>query len=136
MANKFNREGYYSPTEHEALKRIEREEQKTKYRPLVYICSPFSHGDVKENVRNARHYCRYAVEHHAIPFAPHLLFPQFMNDSNPAERSLAMLMNRIMLGKCDELWIFGSLISKGMKREIKWAKRKKINIRYISAKKG
>ena len=136
MANKFNREGYYSPTEHEALKRIEREEQKTKYRPLVYICSPFSHGDVKENVRNARHYCRYAVEHHAIPFAPHLLFPQFMNDSEPAERSLAMLMNRIMLGKCDELWIFGSLISKGMKREIKWAKRKKINIRYISVKKG
>ncbi len=134
MANKFNREGYYSPTEHEALKRIEREEQKTKYRPLVYICSPFSYGDVKENVRNARRYCRYAVEHHAIPFAPHLLFPQFMNDSNPAERSLAMLMNRVMLGKCDELWIFGSLISKGMKREIKWAKRKKINIRYISVK--
>ena len=132
MANKFNREGYYSPTEHEALKRIEREEQKTKYRPLVYICSPFSHGDVKENVRNARRYCRYAVNNHAIPFAPHLLFPQFMNDSNPAERSLAMLMNRVMLGKCDELWIFGSLISKGMKREIKWAKRKKINIRHIS----
>ena len=102
----------------------------------MYICSPFSHGDVKENVRNARCYCRYAIEHHAIPFAPHLLFPQFMNDSNPAERSLAMLMNRVMLGKCDELWIFGSLISKGMKREIKWAKRKKINIRYISVKKG
>ena len=131
MANKFNREGYYSPTEHEALKRIEREEQKTKYRPLVYICSPFSHGDVKENVRNARHYCRYAVEHHAIPFAPHLLFPQFMNDSEPAERSLAMLMNRVMLGKCDELWIFGSLISKGMKREIKWARQKKMTIKFV-----
>ena len=77
----FNNEGYASPTEYEAINRIQREETKKKYRPLVYICSPFSHGDVKENVRNARCYCRYAIEHHAIPFAPHLLFPQFMNDS-------------------------------------------------------
>ena len=77
----FNNEGYASPTEYEAINRIQREETKKKYRPLVYICSPFSHGDVKENVRNARHYCRYAVNNHAIPFAPHLLFPQFMNDS-------------------------------------------------------
>ena len=136
MANKFNSEGYYSPTEHEALKRIERQEKaergKAKYRPLVYICSPFSKGDVKQNKRNARRYCRYAVQHHAIPFAPHLLFPQFMDDSNPAERELAMLMNRVMLGKCDELWVFGNVISKGMKREIKWAKRKKMHIRYFT----
>ena len=130
----FNNEGYASPTEYEAINRIQREETNKKYRPLVYICSPFSQGDVKENVRNARCYCRYAVNNHAIPFAPHLLFPQFMNDSNPAERSLAMLMNRVMLGKCDELWVFGSVISKGMKREIKWAKRKKLRICHVSVK--
>jgi hypothetical protein len=109
--------------------------QDRKYRPLVYVASAYS-GNVTTNTEKAKQYCRFAMEQGQIPLAPHLMFPQFMNDSNPAERSLAMLMNRVMLGKCDELWIFGSLISKGMKREIKWAKRKKINIRYISVKKG
>ena len=47
--NYRNNEGYASPTEHEALTRIRHEELKEKrqkkYRPIVYICSPFSQGD-------------------------------------------------------------------------------------------
>lgn len=133
--NYRNSEGYPSPTEYEALSRIQREERAPKilrkYRPFVYICSPFSFGDRQENIRNAQRYCRYAVENHAIPYAPHLLFPQFMDDDVPEERELAMFMNRIMLAKCDEIWIFGDVFSKGMQREIKWAKRKKLYIRYF-----
>ena len=125
----FNNEGYASPTEYEAINRIQREETKKKYRPLVYICSPFSQGDVKENVRNARRYCRYAVNNHAIPFAPHLLFPQFMNEEK--ERSLTMFMNRVLLGKCDELWVFGRIYSSGMKKEMKWARQKKMTIKFV-----
>lgn len=131
-----NHEGYASPTEYEALNRIQREERAARiqknYRPMVYICSPYSLGNVEENIQNARRYSRYALEHHAIPFAPHLLFPQFMNDSVPEERELAMFMNRILLGKCDEIWVFGNVFSEGMQREIKWAKRKKLNIRHIT----
>lgn len=48
MANKYNREGYADPTACEALRRIEREEKAARYRPLVYICSPFS-GKVKKS---------------------------------------------------------------------------------------
>ena len=133
--NYKNSEGYPSPTEYEALSRIQREERadkiKGKYRPFVYICSPFSFGNKEENVRNAKRYCRYAIDNHAIPFAPHLLFPLFLNDEIPAERELAMFMNRIILAKCDELWIFGDVFSKGMQREIKWAKKKKLYIRYF-----
>ena len=135
MANKFNSEGYYSPTEHEAVRRIERQEKaerrKEKYRPLVYICSPFS-GKVKKNKKNARKYCRFALEQHTIPFAPHLLFPQFMDDSSPEERQLAMFMNMIMLGHCEELWMFGDRISAGMKQEIRKAQRKHMKIRYFT----
>ena len=137
MANKFNSEGYYSPTEHEAVRRIERQEKaerrKEKYRPLVYICSPFS-GKVKKNKKNARKYCRFALEQHTIPFAPHLLFPQFMDDSSPEERKLAMFMNMIMLGHCEELWVFGDSISAGMKQEIRKAERKRMKIRYFTEK--
>jgi len=135
MSNKFNSEGYYSPTEHEALKRIERQEKaerrKAKYRPLVYICSPFS-GKVKKNKKNARKYCRFALEQHTIPFAPHLLFPQFMDDNSPEERQLAMFMNMIMLGHCEELWVFGDRISAGMKQEIHKAEHKHMKIRYFT----
>ncbi len=135
MANKFNSEGYYSPTEHEAVRRIERQEKaerrKAKYRPLVYICSPFS-GKVKKNKRNARKYCRFALEQHTIPFAPHLLFPQFMDDNSSEERQLAMFMNMIMLGHCEELWVFGDRISAGMKQEIHKAERRHMKIRYFT----
>lgn len=135
MASLYNSEGYYSPTEYEAFTRIEREERAARiaaaYRPLVYICSPFA-GDTRRNIRKARKYSRFALMQHTIPFAPHLLFPQFMDDNNPAERSLAMKMNMIMLGRCEELWLFGDTISAGMKREIAKAKRKGMKIRWFT----
>ena len=135
MANKFNSEGYYSPTEHEAVRRIERQEKaerrKAKYRPLVYICSPFS-GKVRKNKKKARKYCRFALEQYTIPFAPHLLFPQFMDDNSSEERQLAMFMNMIMLGHCEELWVFGDRISAGMKQEIHKAERRHMKIRYFT----
>ena len=131
MANKFNSEGYADPTACEALRRIEKEEKAARYRPLVYICSPFS-GKVKKNKKNARKYCRFALEQHTIPFAPHLLFPQFMDDNSPEERQLAMFMNMIMLGHCEELWVFGDRISAGMKQEIHKAERRHMKIRYFT----
>lgn len=111
--DKYNAEGYYDPTAYEALSRIEREERKAAYRPLVYICSPYS-GNVDFNVTNARIYCKYAVDNKCIPIAPHLLFPQFMNDEEPTDRELAMFMNMVLLSKCEELWVFGNTISRGM----------------------
>ena len=101
---------------------------KTKYYPLVYICSPFS-GDVENNVIKARTYSRYALDEGNIPIAPHLLFPQFMNDES--ERRLAMHFNYVLLGKCEEVWVFGDNISSGMAEEIKIAKKRKMKIRYI-----
>lgn len=84
--NKFNSEGYYDPTAYEALSLIEKEERALRaFRPIVYICSPFS-GSVDENIAAAQRYSRFAVENGCIPVAPHLLFPQFLDDSNPKER--------------------------------------------------
>lgn len=100
----------------------------TEYRPLVYICSPFS-GDVAVNVEKARGYSRYAVDEGAIAFAPHLLLPQYMSEEH--ERDLAMHMNFVFLSKCDELWVFGNVISPGMECEISRAKKMKKTIRYL-----
>lgn len=128
--DKYNAEGYYDPTAYEALSRIEREERKANYRPLVYICSPYS-GNVDFNVTNARIYCKYAVDNKCIPIAPHLLFPQFMNDEESTDRELAMFMNMVLLSKCEELWVFGNTISQGMGQEIAKAEKRRMKIRYF-----
>lgn len=131
--SKYNSEGYHDPTTYGALSIIEKEEKAAKkaYRPLVYICSPFA-GDVENNVNMARVYSRFAVRNACIPLAPHLLFPQFMDDSVPAERSIALFMGMVLLGKCEQIWVFGNTISKGMAAEIEKAKKKNMPIRYFT----
>lgn len=128
--SKYNTEGYHDPTAYEALSKIEKAAKKP-YRPLVYICSPFA-GDIEKNIRQARLYSRFAVQNKCIPITPHLLYPQFMDDSNPEERSLALFMGMVLLCKCEQLWVFGDTISEGMEKEIKKAKRREIPIRYFT----
>ena len=130
--SKKNAEGYLDPTAYEALTNIEREAQKTfAFRPVVYICSPLS-GDIDANQEATRRYCRYAVDSGYVPIAPHLFFPQFMDDNNKKERNLAIFMDIVLLTKCAELWVFGETISNGMSIEIEKAKRKNKPIRFFS----
>ena len=110
--DKFNSEGYYDPTAYEAMSTVEKEERALRaFRPIVYICSPYA-GEIEKNVKAAQGYSRFAVEKGYIPIAPHLLFPQFLNDANPKERQLG--------------------ISAGMEAEINRAKWKNYRLRYFT----
>lgn len=130
--SKKNNEGYDDPTAYEALTRIEQEQRALRaFRPIVYICSPYS-GDVEKNVEAAQKYSRFAVDTGYIPIAPHLLFPQFLNDSDPKERSLGLFFGNALMSKCSEVWVFGSRISSGMEAEIKRAKWKNYRLRYFT----
>lgn len=125
--SKYNSEGYHDPTAHEAVRNVEQELK--KWRPLVYICSPYS-GDEAASIQKARRYSRFAVDQGAIPLAAHLLFPQFMSES--AERELALFMDMVLMGKCEEVWVFGRDITSGMAAEIAKAKRKNMKLRYFT----
>lgn len=125
-----NCEGYLDPTMYEALKQIQRSE--FGYRPLVYICSPYS-GDTQANIGLARELCALAVARRKIPLAPHLLFPQFMDDTNLDERELAMFMNRILLSKCEAVWVYTAQVSAGMRLEIEWARHLNLPVKYFDA---
>lgn len=129
--SKYNAEGYLDLTAYEALLAIEREERKAAFRPLVFICSPLA-GDVEHNLEQARRFCRFAVTKGAIPLAPHLLFPQFMDDGDKTQRNLAIFMGLVLLSKCHELWRFGNKISSGMAIELEKAKRLGIPVRHFS----
>lgn len=101
---------------------------------LVFVSSPW-HGffwNRWANVRYARRACKYVLSQgEACPVAPHLLFPQFTRDETIAEG----LIKNLAL-HCDEIWVFQDRgISPGMRREIDWAVKKKIPLRFVSLKK-
>ena len=129
--NKYNAEGYIDPTAYEALTKIEQEAKRCSYRPLVFICSPYA-GNREWNTQRARGYCRFAVAQNCIPIAPHLLFPQFMEEDDPQQRSLGIFFGLVLQSKCKEVWVFGDRITKGMAVEIQKARERSIPLRYFT----
>lgn len=130
--DKFNSEGYYDPTAYAAMTAVEKEERvRPAFRPIVYICSPYA-GEIEKNLKAAQEYSRFAVVKGYIPIAPHLLFPQFLNDANPKERQLGLFFGNALMSKCSEVWVFGSRISAGMEAEINRAKWKNYRLRYFT----
>ena len=100
-------------------------------RPLIFICSPYR-GDVETNMKNARRYCRFAFEHGGIPFAPHLLFTQFLDDGSPAERRAGICLGVELLKRCDALWAFGQPTD-GMALEIREAAQHGVPVRRFDS---
>jgi len=131
--SKKNQEGYPDPTAYEALTAIQRQRKPKAHSNhlIVFICSPFA-GDMLQNTKRARQYCHFAVEKGAIPFAPHLHYPQFLNDQDEEQRSLGLFFGTVWLAKCDELWAFGGHQSKGMKMEIAKARKMGIPVRFFN----
>lgn len=133
MVSKYNSEGYRDPVVYEALTRVEAEERAAgtaaAYRPLVYICSPYA-GDIEKNTCKARAFSRFAVEKNCIPIAPHLLCPQYLDEKT--ERRLGLKMAIVFMGKCEQVWVFGDVISEGMEQEIAKARKQRKKIRYFS----
>lgn len=121
----LNDSGCLDPTPYMAMKKIK------KYYPIIFVSSPYR-GEIDKNIKKAKKYSRFVVEKGGIPFTPHLLFPQIMDDDSLRERDLAMHFNYVLLGKCQEIWIFGENITEGMAKEIKIAKKRKMKIRYFT----
>ena len=122
-----NPEGYMDTTQYLALS----QGHTRKWYKVVYICSPYA-GDVEANIEKARRYCRYAVDSGCMPIAPHLLYPQFMDDTNPGEREAALRFGIVLLSRCTELWWFGDVVSQGMRNEIEFANRRGIPVIHIA----
>ena len=95
---------------------------------LVYVCSPYA-GDVDKNVENACKYSRCVYERGCIP--PHLLYPQFLDDTNVDERADGLNIGIELLNLCSEIWVFGEIISAGMTAEIAMAEYKNMPIKYL-----
>ena len=127
-----NSEGYMDLVPHKAILNVKREkktESKSAFRPLVYICAPFS-GNIEGNKKKAAEFAHYAYKQGCIPITPHLLFP-FMNDESKQERELALHMDLVLMGKCQEVWVLSERITACMSAEIEKAQRRRQAVRYF-----
>lgn len=104
----------------------------------IYVCSPCKgikgDGGILENLPKARQYCKFIIQNFPdmLPIAPHLYLTNFMDDSKPNERKLALEFGKHLLAECKEIWVFGYLISDGMAAEITEAGRLQIPIRWFT----
>ena len=96
----------------------------------AYICSPLS-GNISGNIENAKRYARYIFKCGMAPVIPHF-YALVLNDEIPDERKLGMQAGISLLWVCDEVWVFGNQITDGMKKEIRFAEKLNIKVRYIS----
>lgn len=106
-----------------------KESREMEERKKVFICSPFR-GDMEGNARKAAVYSRMACEKGYLPIAPHLLFPQFLNEGLEAERQLGITMGMELLLDCEEVWVFGKA-TEGMQAEIAFATEQGKKIRFM-----
>lgn len=105
---------------------------KAAFLPLVYICAPYS-GNKELNVKRAVAFAEFAYQEGYIPLTPHQLFP-FLDDKILFERRRAMFMDKVLMGKCQEVWVLGNKITSGMREEIETAERRHKKIRYYNEK--
>lgn len=137
MAECFNSESYPDPTAYDALKLIELEEKRRKkiangewFMKWVYVASPYR-GNTAENIKNARRYAAFVAKKTLVPVVPHLYLTQFLSDDICEERDAGLALGLQMLKRCHELWVFGGVVTEGMKAEIDFSKRHNIPIRYF-----
>lgn len=114
----------------------------TSSRKKVYICSPFrptnpnpilAANELIDNLKLAKDACTFATLRGCEPIAPHLYYPQFLNDNDDYERALGMELGLKALRSCDELWIISPRISSGMSAEIKEAQKCGIPVLVFTA---
>ena len=85
------------------------------------------HETFEKNLRKAREYCRIVVNAGHRPMAPHLLFPQFLDEKIPEHRALGIALGIEELKTCDQLWYWDQP-SAGMIQEIEFCVKNNIEV--------
>lgn len=95
----------------------------------VFVCSPYR-GAVAANVALAREACREVLRAGDAPFAPHLLYPDVLDDADPRERALGIGAGIAWLAMADEVLVVGDPTD-GMRQEIAAAETLGLPVRLL-----
>ena len=91
----------------------------------VYVCSP-CRADTKEAVKRNMEDALYYVEllqatKHVKAYAPHAYLPPMLDDNDEVDRDLANKICIDILRECSAIYVFGKVLSEGMRREVIYA---------------
>lgn len=95
----------------------------------VFVCSPLKQRNgftIDQHLELAERLSRAVVLAGHAPFTPHLLYPLFLHEDDPAERAAGIACGVEFLKTCHEVWVFGTgpdVWSEGMKHEVALAKQ-------------
>lgn len=93
----------------------------------IFVCSPLRARDgrtVAQHVALAKRLCHSVSLLGHAPFAPHLLYTQFLDDQIEQERDAGIRAGLLFLDVCHELWVFdGYGVAGGMRFEIEHARK-------------
>ena len=87
---------------------------------LVYICAPLR-GDVEKNIEFARQKALEVFQAGDIPVCPHLMFPPIADPENPVQDQAAREMGLRLVETCQQINVYGTVVSEGMWAEINHA---------------
>ena len=98
----------------------------------IFICSPF--GGKDKNVKIAEEIFASVIEAGGAPFAPHLIYPPYLDENNPAERAAGIEMGLLYMEGCDQVWSFIGINGKteGMLQEELHARKLEIPVVFVT----
>ena len=91
-------------------------------------------GNIEHNTEQAKKYCKREIDNGNAPFAPHLLYPQMLDEHSAQEREQGITCGLSILAVCDAVHVYtvGGTISPGMRCEINFAVDNNIPIIYLN----
>ena len=93
----------------------------------IFVCSPYS-GNIEQNTKRAIFAAQVICKCGHIPVVPHLYFPQFLDENDQFERIRGIEFGIELMKKCNQLWLLGLEITKGMAYELETAKEMRIPV--------
>jgi len=93
----------------------------------VYVCHPFG-SDPEGNARRIQGICWALAKTGLMPIAPQLYLPSFLSEETERERALELCLELIDI--CDEVRVYGGLVTEGMRIELERADRRGVPIIY------
>ncbi len=114
---------HYLAAELVKLRRLERERRRR-----VYVCHPYA-DDPRGNTEVVRRISRRLIAEGVVPLAPHLYLPQLLNETTDRELALALCLE--LLATCDEVRVYGNVVTNGMERELREAKRLGLRAHFV-----
>ena len=98
---------------------------------IVFVCSPYS-GEVDKNVIVSRQICQLAFDCNCHPFAPHLIYPDILDDSNDEDRKKGIDSGIAIMSLCSVIFQLDVELTRGMKEEILVANDRNIYVEKIN----